>query len=78
MKLLSFAIILGAALIAGAILLSNRYTLERASDLFAWRLNKITGETRFCIFAAKRRECVNVPNAPRLYSDEQLGFAPKK
>jgi len=54
MKLLAIAIFLGLASIAAAILLTNRYELERPGDInqkagqSVWRVDQFTGETRFC------------------------------
>lgn len=72
MKLLALAVLLSAALVAGAILLSDRYELERANDLAVWRVDQLTGETRFCIITAGQRRCSSVPNAPIL-SDKEIG-----
>jgi hypothetical protein len=69
MKLLALTIFLGAALIAGAILISGRYTLERANDLAVWRVDQLRGETRLCFIADKQKKCITVPDAPQLPDD---------
>ena len=49
MKAIALAILLGLALIAGAILATNRYALQTTGEgIFAWRIDQLTGETRIC------------------------------
>jgi hypothetical protein len=74
LKLLALGIIFGAALVAGAILVSGRYSLERANNLSVWRVDQLTGDTRICIITAGSRRCSSVPNAPVLSDKEVLGL----
>ena len=64
MKLIALAIFVAAILIAAAILLGNRHTLELAREgASAWRLDQLTGELRYCGINSQSRErgCVEVP-----------------
>jgi len=70
MKLLALTIFLGATLIAGAILISERYTLERANDVAVWRVDQLRGETRLCFMGGKQAgKCFTIPDAPQLPDD---------
>ena len=65
MKLISLAIFLGAVVVAVAIILTNRHTLEVAGErASAWRLDQLTGELRYCGINAQSRErgCFVVPS----------------
>ena len=65
MKLIAVAILLGAAIIAAAIILANRHTLEIAREgASAWRLDQLTGKLRYCGINAQSRErgCFEVPS----------------
>lgn len=81
MKLMAAAIVISAALIAAAIFLTNRYTLDNHGEgLVAWRIDQLTGETRLCIFGQKARTCFLVGDEQhqRPLTDEELeGLARK-
>ena len=65
MKLIALAIFLGAVIIAAAMLLTQRHTLELAREgASAWRLDQLTGELRYCGINSESRErgCFVVPN----------------
>jgi hypothetical protein len=55
MKLLSLSIVLSAILIAAALAITNRYTLQVGSNT-VWRLDQWTGETKLCL-VSKERGC---------------------
>ena len=65
MKLIALAIFLGSVIIAVAIVLTNRHTLELASEgASAWRLDQLSGELLYCGINAQSRErgCFAVPS----------------
>ena len=63
MRLLALAIVLAAALVAGALILTNRYTVYGAGDGGSlWRVDQFTGETHICGIGQTRRGCVSVPD----------------
>lgn len=64
MKLIALVIFLGAVMIAAAIVLANRHTLELAREgASAWQLDQLTGELRYCGINSQSRErgCFVVP-----------------
>jgi hypothetical protein len=64
MKLIALAIFLGAVVVAAAIILTSRHTLELAREgASAWRLDQLTGELRYCGINTQSRErgCFVVP-----------------
>ena len=63
MRLLALAIVLAAVLVAGALILTNRYTVYGAGEGQAlWRVDQFTGETHICIIGSTRRGCLSVPD----------------
>jgi hypothetical protein len=60
---LAVAIGIAGVLIAAAILLSNRYAIERANVDSAWLIDQLTGDIRFCgVSATRGMGCVRFPS----------------
>jgi hypothetical protein len=55
--LLLSLLLLGAVMIAAAIVLANRHTLELAREgASVWQLDQLTGELRYCGINSQSRE----------------------
>jgi hypothetical protein len=62
--IIALAVVLGAIIIAAAIMMANRHTLELAREgASAWQLNRLTGTLRYCGINSRTRErgCFVVP-----------------
>jgi hypothetical protein len=56
------SIIASSVIIAAAILLSDRYAVERADDYSAWLIDQVTGRLWICgVSPAKGNGCVRIP-----------------